>query len=372
MRALPYIIRKEFQQIRRNRIMVLMMSILPVLQLIVLSYAADFEVKDLQLAVMDQDHSPDSRTLIRHFLASGYFQLQGYYDSESQALRRTEEDQADLILIIPREFGRSLENNLRPRVQILINAINSQKAGVAGGYCTRIFQSFNRDLAGPSFQGPGTRTGVPEIREAYWYNPELNYKLFMVPGILAVLVTMLTAFLSGVNIIRERELGTMEQINVSPISKVEFILGKLIPFWLIGMFLLGFGLLLAWLLFGVTVQGSVWTLFTFCGIYVIAILGIGMFISTITNTQQQSMFVTWFFLIIFILLSGLFTPVDSMPAWAKWFNTLNPIQYFVLVMRMVMLKSSGWKDLLPFFGIMTAFAVLTNLLAVLNYRKTSG
>jgi ABC-2 type transport system permease protein len=209
------------------------------------------------------------------------------------------------------------------------------------------------------------------IREAYWYNPELNYKLFMVPGVLAVLVTMLTAFLSAINIIREKEIGTIEQINVTPISKAEFIIGKLVPFWIIGMFLLGFGLTVAYLIFHVAVQGSILLLFTFCAVYVIAILGIGMLISTVTETQQQAMFVTWFFMIIFILLSGLFTPIDSIPQWAKILNIINPIKYFVTVMRMVMLKASRWRDALPYFVIMSIFAIVTNSLAILNYRKTN-
>ena len=181
----------------------------------------------------------------------------------------------------------------------------------------------------------------------FWYNETLNYKTFMVPGILVLLVTMITLFLSGMNIVREKEIGTLEQINVTPIKKYQFIIGKLFPFWLLGLVLLTIGLIISKLLFDIPILGSLSLMYFYTSIYILVILGIGLFISNFTNTQQQAMFIAWFFMVIFILMSGLFTPIASMPPWAQTITDFNPIKYYVEVMRMVMLKGAGLKDILP-------------------------
>ncbi len=204
----------------------------------------------------------------------------------------------------------------------------------------------------------------------YWFNPTLNYKHFMVPGILVVLVTLIGAFLSGMNIVKEKEIGTIEQLNVTPIRKHHFIIGKLLPFWIIALFELAFGLTVGKLVFNLPFAGSIGWIFLFAAVYLIVMLGLGLLISTFTETQQQSMFITWFFLIICILMSGLFTPVESMPVWAQRITAFNPVAYFVKVMRMVMLKGSGWVDIKAYLGIMVLFAVGLNAIAIWNYRKT--
>lgn len=373
MSALKYIIVKEFRQIGRNKVMLPLLFAMPIIQLIVLSYAADFEVKNINLAVVDHDKSSISRSLINKFTASGYFSLIDGFESTDLAMAEIEKESADMVLNIPQNLENDLSARQTVEVQMLFNAVNNQKAGIASNYSLQIINEFNRDRM--------SRLNIPanlppplgvEIRESYWYNSELNYKTFMVPGILAILVTMLTAFLSSINIIREREMGTIEQLNVSPITKFEFILGKIIPFWIIGMFVMIFGLFVARLLFGIGTAGSLLTLFSFVAIYLVAILGIGILISTITETQQQAMFVTWFFMVIFLLLSGLFTPVDSIPTWAKIFNLFNPIKYFVEVMRMIMLKGSGFADVGKHFGTMLAFAIVYNWFAIRSYNKTTA
>jgi ABC-2 type transport system permease protein len=193
----------------------------------------------------------------------------------------------------------------------------------------------------------------------------------MVPGILVLLVTMITLFLSGMNIVREKEIGTLEQINVTPIKKHQFIIGKLFPFWIIGFGLLTIGLIIAKLLFNVPIVGSIFLLYSFTSIYLLVILGIGFFISNFTETQQQAMFISWFFTVIFILMSGLFTPIESMPVWAQYITEFNPIKYFVEVMRMVMLKGSNFTDILPQFLKTLAFAIIMNGLAVISYKKST-
>ncbi len=205
----------------------------------------------------------------------------------------------------------------------------------------------------------------------FWYNETLNYKTFMVPGILVMLVTMITLFLSGMNIVREKEIGTLEQINVTPIKKHHFIIGKLFPFLVLGLVLLTVGLIIAKLLFNIPIVGSIGLLYLYTVVYILVVLGIGLFISNFTDTQQQAMFIAWFFMVIFILMSGLFTPIESMPKWAQVLTEFNPIKYFVQVMRMVMLKGAGFTDIYPQLIKTFAYAVLMNGLAVFSYKKVS-
>lgn len=208
-----------------------------------------------------------------------------------------------------------------------------------------------------------------DVVPRFWYNLRMNYKNLMVPGLLVVLVTLAGMFLSSMNIVREKEIGTIEQINVTPIRKWQFILGKLLPFWFISLFLLAFGLTVGRLVFHIPIEGSVFLLFAFAGVYLWVMLGLGLLISTVSDTQQQSMFLSWFFLVIFVLLSGLFTPIDNMPHWAQRITWFNPVSYFVEVVRMVLLKGSGFMDIARHFLVVGAFAVGINVLAVLNYRK---
>ncbi len=206
---------------------------------------------------------------------------------------------------------------------------------------------------------------------SFWYNKTLNYKTFMVPGILVLLVTMITLFLSGMNIVREKEIGTLEQMNVTPIKKHQFIIGKLFPFWVLGMLLLTIGLIIARVLFNVPMVGSLGLMYLYTSIYILVILGMGLFISNFTDTQQQAMFIAWFFVVIFILMSGLFTPIESMPEWAQALTEFNPIKFYVEVMRMVMLKGSSFTDILPQFGKTLLYAIIMNGLAVWSYKKTN-
>lgn len=371
MSALKHILRKEFIQISRNKVMLPLLFVMPIVQLVVLSFAADFEVKNLNLAVVDHDNSVTANRLIQKFTASGYFTDIGTYSSSAQAMKAIESEEADLVITIPHQFEKNLSSGKPADVQLLLNAVNNQKAGIASNYSVQVIGRFNEELLEHLSIQSDVKPITAEIRESYWYNAELNYKTFMVPGILAILVTMLTAFLSSINIIREREMGTIEQLNVTPIGRTEFILGKIIPFWIIGMFVMTVGLIVARLMFGIGVAGNLLTLYSFLAVYLIAVLGIGILISTVTETQQQAMFVTWFFMVVFLLLSGLFTPVDSIPDWAKILNRVNPIKYFVEVMRLIMLKGSSLWDIRNHFIIMTSFAIAFNLLAMRSYSKTS-
>ena len=372
MKIIFHLLRKEFRQIFRNRAMLPIIFVMPVIQLLVLSFAATFEVKNIQLHIVDSDQSAYSRELTSKFLASDHFRLAGVSFSDKVALDDMQRNNTDVILHIPNHFERNLIKDNHAKVMLSINAIDGATAAVENVYALSIIQDFNQGIR-IQFAGMApTQTLQPKIfsiAQSFWFNPQLDYKTFMVPGILVLLVTMVAIFLAGMNIVREKEIGTLEQINVTPIRKYQFIVGKLLPFWLLGMFELGFGIALCKLVFDIGVAGSLWVTFLFAGIYLFVVLGIGFFISNFANTQQQAMFLSWFFMVIFILMSGLFTPVESMPGWARVITEFNPVRYFVEVMRMVMLKGAGLADILPQLVKLSIYALVINGLAVAGYRK---
>lgn len=373
MRTLRFLLQKEFRQIFRNPSILRMMAVVPIVQLLILPLAADFEIKNINVAIVDHDHSAYSRELVNKIIASGYFRLSEYGESFPAAYLGFEKDKSDLILEIPKDFEKNLTIDKESSLLLAVNAINGTKANVGSSYLSRIINNYNTDIRLKWIAPPKMNPiAMIEVTAINWFNPLLNYQLFMVPGILAILITMVGAYLCSLNIVKEKEVGTIEQINVTPVKKHLFILGKLIPFWVIGMVIFSFGLLvIARLVYGIESQGSLWLLYGFLGIYLIAVLGIGLLISTYSNTQQQAMSLAFFCMMIFLLMSGLFTPIDSMPEWAKWIARFNPVTYFIEVIRMVILKGSTFYDIKNHLLITAGFAVFFNGWAVWNYRKTS-
>lgn len=370
MRTIRFLLEKEFRQIFRNKAILLMIVVMPVIQLLVLPLAANYEVRNINLSVVDHDHSSYSQKLINKVTASGYFRLTGYCSSFKEGLTLIESDKADLILEIPANFERNLVRESHQQLFIAVNAINGVKANLGGAYLGSIIRDYNADirmqlLPVSKFSG----SPVIEVTSSNWFNPLMAYHLFMVPGILAILVTMIGGFLTALNIVKEKEFGTIEQINVSPIRKHHFILGKLIPFWILGNVVFSLGLLVSWLIYGIIPAGNLLVLYIFASVFLLAILGFGLLISTLCETQQQAMFIMFFFMMVFVLMGGLFTSIDSMPEWAKLISRFNPVSYLIEVMRMVILKGSGLKDILPQLGIMSIFAVVLNSWAILNYKK---
>jgi ABC-2 type transport system permease protein len=372
MRTLRFLLRKEFKQIFRNKSIVVMVIIMPIIQLILLPLAANYEIRNINLTVVDHDHSTYAQQLISKITGSGYFRLVGYKPSFNHALQQVETDEADLVLEIPAGFEKNLVREGKQQLFIAVNAINGSKAGLGGSYLASIVQEYNKDIQTRlvSTSRYPAQTTI-ETTVSNWYNPLMDYHLFMVPGILAVLVTMVGGFLSALNIVKEKEIGTIEQINVTPIRKHHFILGKLIPFWILGIVVVGLGLIVARVAYGIVPVGSLFLLFAFVALYLPAVLGLGLLVSTYCDTQQQAMFIMFFFLMVCILLGGLFTPTDSMPGWAKMIVALNPLSYLISVMRMIILKGSGLKDVLTQLGIIALFGLILNTWAILNYKKTS-
>jgi ABC-2 type transport system permease protein len=372
MRTLKFLLQKEFRQIFRDPAILRIIFVMPLLQLLLLPWAADYEVRNVKLSIVDHDHSDYARRLISKITASGYFQLDQYTDSYNNALQEIENDKADIIVEIPVNFEKNLVKKNEATLLLAVNAINGVKAILGSSYLQSIIRDFNGEVRNEWIQIPRFSPEINiDVRPSNWYNPLMNYKFFMVPGILVMLVTIVGSFLTSLNIVKEKEKGTIEQINVTPVKKYHFILGKLIPFWILGLLILTLGMLIAWGLYGIVPVGSLFTIYVFAAVYLLAVLGFGLLISTYSTSQQQAMMVTFFLFMIFILLGGLYTPIDSMPVWAQWFTRFNPVTYFIEVMRMVILKGSGLKDIIPQLWKMAIFAVLLNAWAILNYRKTS-
>ena len=372
-RTLRILIKKEFLQIFRNKSILAIIFVMPLIQLVILPLAANYEIKDIKIAVVDHDKSTQSRELIGKITASGYFKIIEYGENYNAAYHEIEKDQADLILEIPNNFERNLVRENNEKVFVAINAINGTKAGLSASYLSQILQHYNQQVQitrAPELETAQEISGL-EIVPTFWFNENYNYRLSLVPGILAFLVTLISGYLTALNIVQEKEIGTIEQINVSPIKKSEFILGKLIPFWILAMVAFTIGLLVTIFIYKIQMQGSFLLLYGFISVYLITILGMGLLASVYSETQQQAMFIVFFFMMIFILMSGLFTPTESMNDWAKYIAYVNPVTYGVDGIRLIMLKNSGFRDLLPHFVFITGLGIIVISWAVLRYRKTN-
>ncbi|PIY07182.1 MAG: ABC transporter permease [Bacteroidetes bacterium CG_4_10_14_3_um_filter_31_20] len=371
MRIILFIIQKEFLQIFRNKSMLPVIFVMPIIQLIILVNAATFEMKNIELCIVDKDLSTYSRNLSSKFEGSPYFVIEKQTFSAKEAIKYNDRGVITAAIVIPKGFERKIVRNEKNiKIQVLVDAINGTNAGVSQAYIISIIQDYNKQILSKFLpvNSPGNDI---ETSRRFWYNPELNYKTFMVPGILVLLITIISFILSGMNIVREKEMGTIEQINVTPIKKYQFIAGKLIPFWIIGLFELAFGLTIGKLLFDIPLVGNLGLVFGFAAIYLIVLLALGLLVSTIVNTQQQAMFISFFFMVVFILMSGLFTGIENMPEWAQIADKANPLAYFIEVMRMILLKGSGISDILYQLFAIIIFAVLMIWLAVWRYKKIS-
>lgn len=369
IRVLLFALRKEFIQIFRDKMIVPMIILMPIIQLTILPFAADLDVRHLKVIVVDNDHSSYSRRLINKISSTDLFEIYKASPSYKDAMRELGQNNADIILQIPANFERDLVRENASNVSISADAVNGVKAGLGTSYLNAILMNFNQQIL-VDWTSDNESFMPVDIKYSFWYNPFTSYRKFMVPAILVLLLTTITGFLSALNIVREKEEGTIEQINVTPLKRWQFILGKQIPFLVIGTLIFTIGLLIQRYVYGIHIAGNIGTLYLFAVIYIIAILGLGLLISAVSNTQQQSMFVAYFFIMIFILLSGLFTNVESMPRWAFFFADMIPMTHFMHAVRAIVIKGSSFLDLWKDIIYIAVFAVIINTAAILSYKKT--
>lgn len=375
MKVLSFILQKEFRQIFRDKTILAMMFFMPIIQLIILPLAANFEVKNINVAFVDYDRSTYSQKLLNKIASSGYFRIVGNTISYKNALTLIEKNEADILLEIPQGFERNLIREGYQQVNMSADAINATKSSIGGGYLTSVLSDFNNslDVNVKLAQNRNAISQSPLINITYtdWFNPLKEYKYYMVPGILVLLLTLIGGFITALNIVREKEIGTIEQINVTPIKKWQFILGKLIPFWIVGIIVFTIGLVVMYFVYGIFPKGNFAVLYLFAAVYLVALLGFGLLISTFSNSQLQAMFVAFFFMMIFMLMSGFFTSIDSMPDWARTFSSFTPVTHFIAVVRLIVLKGSGLSHVKTELLYLIGFAIFLNGFAIYNYRKTS-
>jgi len=369
LRRIRHMVVKEFIQIFRDRKMKPIIFLTPVLQLIVFGYAVTMDVTNIRMAVHDLDKTSVTREIARRFEASGYFRVVRFAESDEEVRDILDRGKATVVLHFDRGFASDLEARRAASVQILIDGADSNTALVAAGYASAIVSRYGRDVTARMV----SRTqGSLDVRPRAWYNADLRSRNYNVPGVIAIMVLLVCLLLTSMAIVREREIGTMEQLMVTPIRPAELILGKTIPFALIGLFdmLLVTVVGVAW--FDVPIRGSIPLLVLATAVYLLSVLGFGLFISTISRTQQQAMMATFLFFAPAILLSGLMFPIENMPRAVQFITYLNPLRYFLVIIRGIFIKGSGmailWPEFLALF-ILGASVVATSSL---RFKKRLG
>ena len=359
---LKHLIRKEFLQIRRNPFLPRLILAFPIVIMCVMPWVMNMEVKNIVVDVVDNDRSTRSQQIVHSIEASDYFIFGGQKPSYRAALAEIEHGKADMVLVIPHDFGKDIDRGEMPQVLIAANAVNGTKGGIGSAYLSQIVTSHVMPTKA-AFQS--------KVSTLLLYNKHQNYKLYMIPALLAMVVMLMTGFLPTLNIVSEKEIGTIEQINVTPVSKWAFILSKLIPYWLIAFFVITVFLILAWLIYGIIPDGPIWLVYVLAMLLAMFFSSFGLIVSNYSDTMQQAVFVTWFFVMIIMLLSGLFTPTRSMPSWAYATTYVNPMSYFIEAVRTVFIRGGGlssiWHQVLALLGIGSVMAVW----AVVSYKKNS-
>ena len=358
--------------------MVVQLIVVPIIQLLVLANVATFAIRNSPIYVVDFDRTPASRGLVDRLGSSGFFDVQGLSSSPAAGNEMMLEGRATVVLTIPHDFEESMRRSAVASVHLDVNAEKGSAAAVVQSYIVQIMNAYAAELSptrpasvvrSAAFAG-GAGDGRIVTRVRHRYNATLNYKHYMVPGIIVALVTMIGTLVTAQNVAREKEMGTLEQLNVTPLSKAELITAKLLPFWVLALINLGIGLLVARLVYEVPMRGNLLLLFACAGVYLVVALGIGLWISTAVDTQQQAMFLTFFVLMIYLLMSGLFTPIDSMPRWVQILSELNPVRHFVAISRAILVKGAGLAEILKPLSILAVYAVIVPAIAITRYQKS--
>lgn len=368
--TLKFLLEKEFKQLMRNKIMLVLTVVFPLMVILVMPWAATMDIKNIRVTVVDSDRSPLSGQFIEKLGNSTYFRLVGTSYNYAEGIDAVEVGTADMVLEIPAGFEVDFVNEGGVPVQVSINAVNSIKGVMGQSYISTFCQEFSRDQQAARPTASAAITPTIEVSTLNKFNPTLDYKFTMVPGLIMITAMVLCGFLPALNIVSEKELGTIEQLNVTPISRTSFIFAKLIPFWIIGLMALSLGFFFAWLVYGLFPAGSLALLYLASMLFILTMTGFGLVISNKSSTMQQAVFVMFFFAMLFIMLCGLLTPVGSMPDWAQAIAALTPTKYIVNAFRCIYLKGSGLTDLLPDLIALSAMMLFFNVWAVRSYKKS--
>ena len=358
--TLRFLIEKEFTQFRRNSFLPKLVFMYPIVIMCVMPWVMNMEVKNIRVTVVDNDRSAVSRLLTEKVRQSHHFLFQGMRNTYKEALGDMERGDADLVTVIPPHYGRDLRIKGQAKVLVAVNAVNGTKGAIGSAYMTNIVNSL---VTG------GTDRSGQTVETLHLYNKRMDYKLFMIPALISIVMMVICGFLPALNIVAEKEAGTIEQINVTPVGKGAFILSKLIPYWLIGMFVITVCFVLSWAVYGITCEGNILWLYLLSFLLALIFSSIGLIISNYSDNMQQAMFVMWFVIVCLLLLSGLFTPVRSMPDEAQYITVVNPMHYFIDAMRTVFLRGGGFDSIAGQLGILTVFASVMGSWAVWSYRK---
>ncbi|MGA2668884.1 MAG: ABC transporter permease [Ignavibacteria bacterium] len=364
---------KEFLQFKRDRRMFMTVIIAPVIQLIFLGYAANMDIKVIHTVVFDQDRTETSRNFIRSFESSGYFNIDYYVDNYSDLTKLIDKGDALVGIVIPTDFEKKIGAHRTVQVQTIYDGSDGNKAAISAGYSMGIAASFSQDIANEYLQTAGIKKSLsgtiePEVR--VWYNPDLTTRVYMLPSIVGLIIMLVTTSLTSLAIVKEREIGTMEQLIVTPIKSYQIIAGKLVPFTILGFLSASIVISVMRFWFDIPIKGSVVFLFFSAFLFMLSTLGLGLFISTIAKTQVQAMITSAFAVIMpMIFLSGFAFPIENMPILIQYVTYLVPLRYFIVILRGIILKGIGLNELWPQVTALLIFGTSILLLSSLRFRK---
>lgn len=366
---------KEFIQVFRDPRMRIVLFVLPVLQTVIFGYAVNMDVKNIKTAILDRDNSSESRELAAIMASSGYFTVAGKIGSDADARLLLDKGEVRVAIVINHGFSEQLRRGGVAPVQALLDGSDSNTAGVIMGYLARLTTDYNSRIQADyaaRHHGQLPRFGRVELASRAWFNPNLESPPFYVPAVITNILFVITMLLSSMAIVREKEIGTIEQVIVTPIRKGEFILGKTLPFVLIGYINVALISLVSFLVFDVPVRGSLWLLFLATTLFLMSSLGIGLLISTISQTQQQAMMTAFFVIFPAMLLSGFAFPIENMPLPVQWLTLLNPLRFYMVIIRGIFLKGVGFGVLWQQFAALAILGMAMLLFAVSRFKKTLG
>jgi len=325
-------------------------------------WVMNMEVKNIVVDVVDNDRSTLSQQLVHEIEANKYFIFHGQQPTYAQALKNIENSKADIVVVIPQNYSRDLSSGRVPQVLIAANAVNGTKGAMGSSYLSQIVSANAL---------PSVTAIKSKVDTLYLYNKHLDFKLFMIPALFAMIMMLMTGFLPTLNIVGEKEKGTIEQINVTPVSKWTFILSKLIPYWMIAIFIVTVCLLLAWLLYGIIPVGNVALIYLLSMLLALFFSSFGLIISNYSDTMQQAIFVMWFFVVILLLLSGLYTPTRSMPSFTYLSTYINPVSYFIEAMRTVFIRGGDFDSIIHQVLALSGIGLVMGTWAVMSYKKNN-